>query len=203
MKAQKNLIVSLIAMVLTVGLVLNFVGCMNTSPVVPEANSFSSKSGPQFISLGKRNPSLNKIIKVSSLVTREDGGELVLEFKAHKKKGVQVKLVLEVPPESISEDAELTLSIDDEMLIANVDIQFGPHGITFSKPALLSVEAESLDLSGIDSDAEIGFYYFDPETCQWEEMEAEEIEVDLDEGEIEAEDCKVPHFSRYAVAWSN
>ena len=198
MKALRNLMVPLIAFVLSAGLALNFVGCTNNSPITPE-----DKSELHFIPLGNGNPSLNKIVKVSAWVTKEDGGELVLEFKAHKKKGVQVTLVLEVPPESISEDAELTLSIDDELLIVDVDITFGPSGITFSKPALLSVDAKWLDFSEIESRKEIGFYYYNPDTGEWERIEVKNIQVNLNNGKIMVDDAKIPHFSRYAVAWSN
>ena len=204
MKPLRKMIIPIIAMTLIAGLILNFGGCMNSSPVAPEANSSSSQSGLQFVSLGKGDLSLNKIIQVSALITVKDGGELILKFKPRKKKeSVEVKLVLKVFPESISEDTELTLSIDDSLLIANVDMTFGPHGITFSKAALLSIDANRLDLAEVESKKDINLYYYNPDTDQWELVTVKKIKVDLNDGKIKVKDAQIPHFSRYAVAWSN
>jgi hypothetical protein len=147
--------------------------------------------------------SLKKMVEVSQWVTREDGGELVLVYEGEDNNNgqVEVKLTLTVLPETISEDAELRLSVDDQELIANVDITFGPHGITFSKPALLFIEAKRLDLSNVDPDR-IDFYYYSPDTGQWEKMERGELEVKPSEGYIEVKDAEIPHFSRYAMAHS-
>ncbi|MFQ5754363.1 MAG: hypothetical protein ACE5HI_20475 [bacterium] len=194
--------IALTALTFFAGLLLLLAGCMKHSPVAPDDTLLSHGNELHFIPIGKGNPALMKVIRVSQLVTREDGGKLVLKFKApDKKEPVEVKLVLKVLPESISEDTELSLSIDDEKLIANVDITFAPHGITFSKPALLSIDAKRLDLSNTD-EGHYDFYYYNPDTGLWERIETKKIKVNLNKGEIEVKDARIPHFSRYAVAWS-
>ena len=177
---------------------------MNSSPVVPEANSFSSQSGLQFVSLGKGNFSLNKIIEVSEWVTRKDGGELILEYKGeeHNNGDVYVKITLKVFPETVREDTKITLSLDDQVLLANVDIVFGPNGTTFNQPALLNIEAKGLDVSGFDP-SKIDLYYDIPDIDEWEKMETKEVIVKPEEGYVKTIDGKIHHFSRYAVAWSN
>ena len=114
MKVQKNLIVSLIAVVLTVGLILNFGGCANESPLAAEDKGLSNQSELNFIPREEEgSPSLNKIIQVSDWVTKEDGGILKLEYKLRGKRGwreklnrpIQVVVTLQVLPHSISEDA--------------------------------------------------------------------------------------------------
>ncbi len=103
--------------------------------------------------------------------------------------------------QTISQDAELVLSLDDQILLGNVDVTFTPHGITFSSPALLNIEASGLDLANIPS--KIGCYYDNPDTGQWEKMETGDVIIKQDEGYIKIIDAQIPHFSRYAVAWSN
>ena len=186
---------------LAVATLLNMGGCLNNSPLAPEEESLSSQGKLQFLKIGDGNPSLKKVIQVSQLITKENGGELILKHEINRgDESVEVELILKVLPRTVSGDTEFTLSLDDQYLITNVDFTFGPHGIIFSKPALLSVEAEGLDLSNIHSD-KIDLYYDNPDTGQWEKMKCKEIEVDLEDGEIEVEEGEIPHFSRYAIGW--
>ncbi len=116
-------------------------------------------------------------------------------------KNVEAKLTLKMFSETIREDAELVMSLDDQILVANVDVTFSPDGITFSSPALLNIEAKNLDLSGIDAD-HINVYYDNPETGEWELMNSYDVIVKVDEGYVKIMDAELPHFSRYAFAWS-
>lgn len=115
--------------------------------------------------------------------------------------GVNLKITLTVLPETISEDADLTLSVDDQQLVGNVDVVFTPHGITFSQPALLNIEARGLDLSGVDP-SKIDIYCDDTDAGVWEKMERNQVLVDPAAGHIQVIDARIPHFSRYALARS-
>ena len=125
---------------------LVFFGCEKHSPV----SSIESESSPdlQFIPLGNGNGSFNKIISVSEWVTKKDGGELIIDYKGseHDNGDVEVKITFKVFSNTISEDAMVTLSLDDQYLMGNVDVDFAPNGITFSEPALLNIEAKKISI---------------------------------------------------------
>ena len=106
--------------------------------------------------------------------------------------------VLHVRPYSMSEDAEIGLIIDDQNFAGAVDVEFSPHGIVFRRPALLSMYAYGLDLSGVDVD-DLNFYYDNQETGEWEPMVYEYMYVSVEEGIIYFLNGELPHFSRYAI----
>ena len=139
---------------------------------------------------------LKKVVTCTKWVTWQDGAELKLACKGDNSEAV--KLVLKVLQHTISQDAELSISMDDAQLSGNFDMVFLPHGVTFSSPALLNIEAKNLDISGISPD-EINIYYDNQETGQWEVMNSKEIIVKVDEGYIKIVDAELPHFSRYAI----
>jgi hypothetical protein len=97
--------------------------------------------------------------------------------------------------------AEITISLDDEDFVGNMDVVFGPHGTVFNKPAILNVYANGLDFSGVNVE-ELNIYYYEPETGLWEPMQAEFIGADAQRGEMKIINAQIPHFSRYAVAWA-
>ncbi|MCH7677048.1 hypothetical protein IH879_19165 [candidate division KSB1 bacterium] len=195
MKRFKNFIRPLFGLALAAGLVLNFGGCLNNSPVTPEA-----KSEHTILVFGTGSPSLKKMIPVSQKVTRKDGGELIIDYKGleHNNGNVEVKMTLTVLAGAISRDAVLQMGLDDQSFL----MSFGPHGITFSPPALLNIEARNLDLSGVNPET-LTLYYLDSKTDEWVEMQTAEIIVNQEEGYLKFVDGRIPHFSRYAVAWSN
>lgn len=198
MKALRNLIIPLIAVVVTAGLVLNFSGCANNSPYAPEDQGLSNQSELHLIPLQKEEPALHKNSskqnQVSEWVTWRHGGKLTLKRLA---KDMKVVVDLRVLPHTISQDAKLTLKLDYEKL----DMTFGPEGIIFlSKPALLNISAKGLDLSGGEPD-KIDIYYYNPDTNEWEKAARKAVIVKQKQGIIRIIDAEIPHFSRYAVGW--
>ncbi len=195
MKRFKNFIRPLFGLALAAGLVLNFGGCLKNSPVAPEA-----KSKHKILVFGTGNPSLKKMIPVSQKVTRKDGGELIIDYKGleHNNGNVEVKMTLTVLAGAISRDAVLQMGLDDQSFL----MSFGPHGITFSQPALLNIEVKNLDFTGVNVET-LALYYLDSKTDEWVELQTAEIIVNQEEGCLKFVDAEIPHFSRYAVAWSN
>jgi hypothetical protein len=51
----------------------------------------------------------------------------------------------------MSVSADVSLTLDDEDFMGDLDIEFGPLGLTFSSPALLSIKADGLDLSNVNT----------------------------------------------------
>lgn len=201
MKSLRKLLVVLIVSAVPAGLILSAGGCTDTPPLAP-AKTASGEGGLQFVSLGKGSASLKKVVQVTEWVSHRDGGQLTLQYIAQRNGNpIQVVVTLNVLPHTISQDAQLTLSLDDEALVGNVDLSFAPHGITFSQPALLSIQAKGLDLSMVDPE-KIDIYYDNPESGQWEQMERKRVVVKQSQGVIHVVLAEIPHFSRYAVAWS-
>ncbi len=152
-------------------------------------------------------PSTDVLMEVTGHVTFTGGGELILEYKGIENPqdnngNLYVKSTFKVFSETISEDADLVLTLFDNLTAGDVDVTFQPHGIVFSQPALLNIEVKDADLSSVDENT-IGLYYVNQETGQWESMQTYDITVKKDEGYLKIIDAEIPHFSRYAVAWSN
>ena len=49
----------------------------------------------------------------------------------------------------------------------------------------------------------LDIYYDNPETGRWEKVRRKKVIVDKDIGLVKIVNARLPHFSRYAVAWSN
>ncbi|RMF58828.1 MAG: hypothetical protein D6748_07755 [Calditrichaeota bacterium] len=106
---------------------------------------------------------------------------------------------LQVFPGTISEDAEITISMETTELVGGVHLTFEPHGITFSQPAILNMAVLGADLSGVDPST-IDIYYENQDTGIWEPMPRDTVIVDVNAGLIAVINGRLPHFSRYGIA---
>ena len=104
----------------------------------------------------------------------------------------------QVLPGAVVEDVDISISTDDELLMGDVYLTFGPHGTAFNPPAILDIDAFGLDLSGIDPE-DLNVFYDNAETGQWELMQSTEILINQAEGYIKVVGALLPHFSRYAI----
>ncbi len=200
MKSLKKIISTLTSAALLAGLAIHFNACTEKSPMSSQDNQAAETQGLKILKIGDGVTRLNKIVTASQYVTQKGGGELIIDYKGyeHNNGNVNVKMTLKVFNGSISQDAELMMSLDDQGLLGNVDVTFSPHGITFSRPARLDIEAKNLDLSGVNPD-DINIYYDNPETGQWEVMQSYAVIVNEANGYVKVIDAKLPHFSRYAI----
>ncbi|MCH7755890.1 hypothetical protein IH970_12310 [candidate division KSB1 bacterium] len=82
------------------------------------------------------------------------------------------------------------------------DMEFGPDGTVFANPALLNIIAVNLNLKKVNLET-LGIYYDNPETGQWQKIDSENVVVDKEHGFLRIRNAQIPHFSRYAAAWSN
>lgn len=184
---------------LLLGAIILIGGCADNQPTTPEETA-SNQETLNFVKWGDGSLSLNKIISDSKWVTRRNGGTLSLQYQLAGNRNVRVVVTLNIPPQSISRDAEVSMSLDDQYLVGNIDLTFSPHGVTFSKAAMLNIEAYGLDLSEIDPE-KIDVYYFNQESGRWERMQSRQVIVDTSRGFVNIVLAELPHFSRYAVAW--
>jgi hypothetical protein len=201
MKTIRKYFVTLISGFLSSGLLLCLTACSGQSPIAPESDN--KLNFIELIPIGGKATTLNKMIVVSDSVTYQNGGQLFLNFMVKGKDTVDVHAIINlvILPHSVNEDTELSLSLDEETLLGNVDVTFAPHGIEFMRPAILNIQARGLELSGIDP-AIIDIYYDNPELGEWEKMPRKQVVVNEKNGFINVVAAEIPHFSRYAVAWS-
>ena len=206
MKKFKKSIASLTTAVLLTGLTLNFNACTEQSPMSAETKSVTTEQGLKILAFGNA-PSLKKTYTKTKWISREHGGKIELEVEFEDGEyEVEVEIELEFLPYALSESAEISLTVDDYQFLGNLDVEFNPHGITFNKPAILNFEIEIQDYYPESSTLDFGdldIYYDNQETGQWELMPRKSISIEYDEKdhelEIEVEDAKLPHFSRYAI----
>jgi hypothetical protein len=202
------------------GLTLSFTACSNV-PTAPGSEEVAA-SGMNLIALGDEATSLSKLIASSALVTPENGGTLILmngkgweieDFENVTQAFVhdaldsintlelnqesRLFIKLDVPPRAVDTDTTIHLEMDDK----NIDMEFGPHGLEFNRPAMLTIIATRLNLKDVNTET-LNVYYDNPNTGQWEKMEGATIKTDKNHGFLIIQAVQIPHFSRYAVAWS-
>jgi hypothetical protein len=203
MRILKKFIVPMVTVGLLGSGVVNFSGCSkHISPIGPDESL--QKEQIKFLPLGKFLNSLAKTIKKATWIKKEKGGEIKLEheFDNDEDGEVKVKINFKVEKNTLSHDAYIGLSIDEQMFIGNLDVEFTPHGIVFSNPAKLNIEIEmkDVDLSGMNLD-KLDIYYDNKDSGEWEKMKSEKIEIKYDDNKlkIKVKNALIPHFSRYAV----
>ncbi|MCH8126954.1 hypothetical protein IIC38_13485 [candidate division KSB1 bacterium] len=176
-----------------VGMILFISSCsMEKLPVVPNEDKALKKI--KILKFKNVKPSLKKTITVSQAISADEGGILVLNHTLDDEGLVYANISFEVLPNTISEDTEITLVLDD----VSLELHFTPAGLTFGQPAILNIYAMGLNLEGINPNA-IRVYYDNPESGQWEEMENEAVTVNILTGYVNVQNVKIPHFSKYVV----
>lgn len=197
-KISTSLIISFMFAIMAV----SFNNCSgNLSPVSPDQEvKVKEQKGIKFLSFGKAPNSLKKIVSVSRYIKRHRGGLLYLDyaFENADNEEVEVEIGLKIQRYSIEESNRFTMGIDDEYFLADLDVTFGPHGTQFSIPALLNISIDGIDLTGVDPNA-THLYYDNQDTGEWELMECDSIIINIEEGELDVINGKLPHFSRYAI----
>jgi hypothetical protein len=154
-------------------------------------------SGLRILSLGNQNSSFKKISTVSEFIYKKEGGSLSISH-SNSEIGLEAGIYLTIPANSMSVSADVSLTLDDENFMGDLDLVFGPHGLTFSSPALLSIKAVGLDLSQVQTQ-NLKLYYVNTDTGEWEEMKYDRMIINKDYGFIYVENGRLPHFSRYAI----
>ena len=182
-------------------LAITFSGCDQQNNVIAPDSS-AQKERPtavaadgktiQFIGFNENHrSSLNKVYTVEEYVTKKRGGKLEIST-------IDAYFSLDIPSKSIDFDKVVSMTYDDQNFLGFTDVVFGPHGTQFSKPALLNVSLQNMDLTGINPN-KVSLYYVN-DNGQWEKMVVESITVEPVTGTVIVLNAQIPHFSRYAVA---
>jgi len=202
-----------------IGLMAMFAACNSESPLSSTKDNQSVRNNVEIVDLGEDFSLSKSFFESKSVVTPEDGGQLVLTngkaFEGEddfnlleivdsdslsvigfgERSGIIVRL--KVLPYSVKDTT--TLSV--EMHRTKLDLTYGPHGTVFANAAQLSIFAVNLNLKDVNEET-LGIYYENPDNGQWEKMETESVVVDEKLGFLHIRNALIPHFSRYAVAWS-
>ncbi len=194
---NRLLAASLIRTALAVTLTLGFLACSTESPLTPQN---TLESGLKFVKFPSNRATLQKIIAASQWIEAAYGGRVKLRYDADfDTLNYEVEISLDIAAGAMSQDAAISLAIDDVDFASYLDVYFEPHGTVFSTPAILNLKVDDLDLSGFDVST-LDIYYDNPETGQWEPMERDTVLVDPARGRVKVVNARLPHFSRYALA---
>jgi hypothetical protein len=177
------------ALVLTIG----FLGCQNEGAELT-APTDGRSDAPKFIELPSGMSAL-KNLSVWGQVTQKNGGELKLDYKENVEGKFELHVKLKFEKGTVSNDFDASLSMDANYLMNNVNLEFGPHGSYFIRPAKLEIVVRGMDLSGFTDNDKIYLYYED--SGQWTQMQGD-VKISVNEGKLECKNGELPHFSRYA-----
>ncbi len=194
MKEMRKRFRTLVTYLSLVGLTMNFSACSNDSTLSPES----------------AEPEANGLTLATAWITKTAGGQLKYEFDGSRfpdpaYKDVYGKVTLDVPAQSVDESVQISIEFDPSVFYGNMNMDYSPHGLIFKQPAILNIEARGLDLSQLSAAAAQQFcvFYINQETGALEEMQADQLFIEIETGTVKVVNARLPHFSRYAIAWSN
>ena len=192
MKPGKKIVKTLTAVVFLTGLAINFNACTEESPFAPPENADAS-----ITTLAKRsNKNKDK--------NKDDGyafsGSTTVKFKKGAYKGGKIKLgqgskltIVKnslTPPPGTPAGADVTITMNVELVNGELIFTFGPHGCQFNPAAKLRIDYG-------DFEVELpGLYYL--ENGEYVEQAPDHVDT---QGKFML--LHFDHFSRYALAWSN
>ncbi len=216
---------AVILTILVVGNLFLFQSCVDTNPLESESTQTELSSAVdqnlEFIAISDiyDDASLAKPTTVYEWISAEEGGELVLtknwniennedfdagemgagdEYANHLdyKDKAKIYISLEVLPAALDQDTRLSLGLAENSLV----MTFGPHGTFFNYDALLNIRVIGLNLLRAKNKT-IDIYYYNEDDGSWKKIERDWIKVNYKLGLIIVKNAKLPHFSRYAVAY--
>ncbi len=130
--------------------------------------------------------------EVTQFVTVAAGGNIKLNVK-YLKQGetkASISATIKFQPGTLTQDQNITVRLDPTTL----GFEFLPHGITFDKPALLTIDVDGLDLTNFEQGTDLWYV----ENGQFtESYQAAKIKLDIPKCMLTAKDIALRHFSQY------
>ncbi|HSP88731.1 MAG TPA: hypothetical protein VLN45_11395 [Ignavibacteriaceae bacterium] len=171
-----------------------FVGCSENLQVnEPEVKT---ASGPNWITLPQKSgSSVETEYSVSGVIDGTQGGQLSITeiYFAGPFGNVKVSAKLKFAKNSFAGTETITMVVDN----VNGTVTYSPH-MNFSIPALLDLEFQGIDLTGINPDS-IDFVYHNPDGY-FDTIDYQSLTVKVADGKLTLTDGKIPHFSRYGFS---
>lgn len=170
-------------------------GCTDENNLItPEINQ---KAGPDWITLPAPvgGASVENEYSVTGVINGVDGGKLQINeiYLGGPYSTVRLGIKLTFPQNCFQGTETITMNVD----MVHGTVTYSPS-MQFDIPALLDLDFQGIDLSGIDADS-INFVYHNPDGY-FDIMESNTITVNTVNGTISMKDGKVPHFSRYGFS---
>lgn len=178
-------------------------GC-NSNPVQgPDQNSNQVTPAGQTVQLlelpGTAGMDLAKTSSVASYVrswvSADSGGQLVCGDQFGR---VTTTATLSIPQNGMSQDQYISMRLDHFRWL---QIEFGPDGIQFNTPAILSCTVTGLDKFWAPIGADIRLYYCNQKTGSFQEMPSGSITYDRQSGTLTCSNIQIPHFCTYAFGY--
>ena len=186
---MKHVIPGILALLVALALI----GCnRSANPITENANSGSIR----FVAM-PATQSLQKMLYASNTITVERGGNVSIKYEGRDSLTngrVKLDFKLTFRQHSVTNDFMASVNVDVNYLMSTVDIEFGPHGTDFLRPADLDLKVSGLDLSWLRPNDRLHLFYF--HNRHWEQMDGD-VSFDISKGQIECSNGLLPHFSAY------
>ena len=147
--------------------------------------------------------SLDKRTEVTKYVYFNRASNLSI-YDSYKSNNHFVVIIanLTILPYSLEKSTWITMGFASDYLVTNVtlgpvDMNFGPDGITFKKPALFNLVAYGLDLTGWSEGDNLQLACFNENTQLWEAVPSQKIMFNVKTGFLQCVNGQLSHFSRY------
>jgi hypothetical protein len=127
---------------------------------------------------------------VAQWVDADSGGELEISARFWNT-------TLTIPKKALSKDQYISMMLDP----STQQIEFGPDGLQFKKPAMLNYTVSGLDLSTVPIGSLVKLYFWNQKTGKFEEMVSESITYDRTAGTLTCVNGEIPHFCIYAFGY--
>lgn len=167
--------------------------CQEESSIVAPGKTSVSSEEPNWVGLPVPNDTrLQKTFTVSELITKQSGGVLSLResYVGGPHGEVEVFATIKFAPNALSEDTQVTMSLDDETGV----LSFTPS-MSFNRDAALTFSLGGMDLTGLSED-DVDFKYYDA-NGQYVSVDYNKLSVDINHGGLGVLKVDIPHFSRY------
>jgi len=154
-------------------------GCSNNSPLEPVV--------PQTTDMGllgilSGSPTLVETFDVK-LISKDLGGTIEIQRNAFVH-------LFEVPSDAIDDNTVISVKSSAEVILGKnmIVFEFGPDGLVFSKPAVLSFQMAELNARASNGK----LYYLDPSSGRWVFLGSSAVAGGIAKFNIN-------HFSKYAI----
>jgi hypothetical protein len=159
-------------------LLMSAFGCNTGKVIAPEPTPeriFTDPAAISILSTPKNVSQPSLASAVSTVVSADNGGVVANRFVS-----------LEFPPGALNEDTEITIEMPDP---SKMIFEFGPHGIQFNKPVVMTVDLTRTNAVGM-ADETITLW-FNEEMGWWEPVEK------IESGGPNEPRSALEHFSKY------
>jgi|WetSurMetagenome_2_1015567.scaffolds.fasta_scaffold51770_2 hypothetical protein len=185
----------------------SIVGPTTQNNSISEKPNWLKAAEAQGVKLLSLPPSTEQSLKKSSFVTKyvfynRTSILSIRDFYKSNDRFVLILASLTIRPYSLNNSDWITMGFADDYLVSNVslgpvDMNFGPDGTSFNKPALLNIIAQGLDLSNWSQDDDLKLACFNEDTQLWEVVPCQKIIFNVKTGFLQCVNGQLSHFSRY------